>query len=86
MNNSPNLCAKVSMKERVVRCNMGRRVKRWSREEAECVGFGCVWGGVRERIREVRLRMVRRGVVTGTVVGRVKNARRRRSRRRALPA
>lgn len=71
------------MSERVVRCSGGRRVNSRSREEAGCAGLGCAFGGVNARMREVRVRIVERGVVTGTVVGRVKNVERRRRRRRA---
>lgn len=76
----------MSMRESVVRCNGGRRVYSRSREEAEWAGLGCAWEGVKVRIREIRVRIVERGVVTGTVVGRVKNVERRRRRRRTLSA
>ena len=76
----------MSMRERVVRCSGGRRVNSRSREEAGWVGLGFKWGGVKVRIRVVRVRIVERGVVTGTVVGSVKNVESRRRRRRARSA
>ena len=86
MKKSPSRRARMSMRERVARCSGGSSTNSKSREEAGWVGLGCTWGGVRVRIREVKVRIAERGVVMGTVVGRVKNVERRRRRRRARSA